>query len=87
MLSRLFVAALLTFAGATVVAAQGEVTIPSDAQVERMEERAITSNPFDDSGAPSVRGGDEAEIRQFDRRAHRIDEQLMKDGQICSSCK
>jgi hypothetical protein len=87
MLSGLTLAALLTLAGATTVAAQGEVTIPSGAQLERMEERAITSDPLDDSGAHSVRGGEEAEIRQLDRRAHRIDEQLMNDGEICAGCK
>jgi hypothetical protein len=48
MLSRLVLAALLTVSGATMVAAQGEVTIPSDAQLERMEERAITTNPLHD---------------------------------------
>jgi hypothetical protein len=87
MLSRLVLAALLTVSGATIFAAQGEVTIPRDAQLERMEERAITTNPLDDSGARSVRGGEEAEIRQMDRRAHQIDEQLLKDGDICTGCK
>jgi hypothetical protein len=87
MLSRLVFAALLTVSGATIVAAQGEVTIPSDAQLERMEERAITTNPLDDRGAPAVRGGEEAENLQMDRRAHRIDERLIKDGGICTDCK
>jgi hypothetical protein len=87
MLSRLFLAALLTVSGATIVAAQGEVTIPTDAQLERMEERAITANPLDDRESRAVRGGEEAEIRQMDERARRIDEQLMRGGAICSDCK
>jgi hypothetical protein len=71
-----------------IVLAQGEVRIPSDAQLERMEERAITTPPLDGSGVPPrARGGQEAEIRQMDERAHRIDEQLMKGGAICTDCK
>jgi hypothetical protein len=72
-------------AGAVVVA-QGAVTIPSDAQMERMEERAITTDPLDVSEARGVRGGEEAEIQQMDRRAHRIDERLLKDDGICAGC-
>jgi hypothetical protein len=83
----MFVAAILTVSGATMVAAQGETTIPSDAQLERMEERAITTNPRADTGARNASGGEEAEIRQMDRRAHQIDERLMKDDGICSGCK
>jgi hypothetical protein len=37
--------------------AQGEVRIPSDAQLERMEERTITTPPLDVREAPRVRGG------------------------------
>ena|SRR5918993_4042563 len=69
-----------------IVLAQAEVRIPSDAQLERMEERAITTNPLDDSEASGFRGGDAAENRQMDRRAHRIDEQLLKDDGVCSGC-
>ena len=69
-----------------VVLAQGEVRIPSDAQLERMEERAITTNPLDVRGARAVPGGEEAEIQQMDRRAHRIDERLLKDDGICAGC-
>ncbi len=87
MLSRLIFATLMTVSGATIVAAQGEVSIPSDAALERMEERGITTNPLDDSGARAGPGGQEAEIRQMDRRAHRIDEQLIKDADICAGCK
>ena len=70
-----------------MVIAQGDVRIPTDAQLERMEERAITTPPLDVREAPRVRGGEEAEIRQMDERAHRIDEQLMGRGAICTDCK
>jgi hypothetical protein len=70
-----------------LVIAQGEVRIPSDAQLERMEERAITTPPLDVREAPRVRGGEEAEIRQMDERARRIDQQLMGGGAICTDCK
>ena len=70
-----------------MVIAQGEVRIPSDAQLERMEERAITTPPLDVREAPRVRGGEEAEIRQMDERARRIDQQLLGSGAICTDCK
>jgi hypothetical protein len=70
-----------------IVIAQGEVRIPSDAQLERMEERAITTPPLDVREAPRVRGGEEAEIRQMDERARRIDQQLLGSGAICTDCK
>jgi hypothetical protein len=53
-----------------------------------MEERAITTAPLDVRDAPRIRGsGEEAEIRQMDERAIRIDEQLLGSGAICSDCK
>jgi hypothetical protein len=71
-----------------MVIAQGEVRIPSDAQLERMEERAVTTPPLDVREAPRTRGrGEEAEIRQMDERARRIDEQLLGSGAICTDCK
>jgi hypothetical protein len=70
-----------------IVIAQGEVRIPSDAQLERMEERAITTSPLDVREAPRVRGGEEAEIPQMDERARRIDERLLGSGAICTDCK
>ncbi len=70
-----------------MVIAQGDVRIPSDAQLERMEERAITTPPLDVREAPRVRGGEEAEIREMDERARRIDEKLMGSGAICTDCK
>jgi len=39
------------------VLAQGGVQIPTDAQLERMEERAITTRPLD-ARAPRLRGGE-----------------------------
>jgi hypothetical protein len=70
-----------------LVIAQGEVRIPTDAQLERMEDRAITTPPLDVREAPRVRGGEEAEIRQMDERARRIDQQLLGSGAICTDCK
>jgi hypothetical protein len=71
-----------------LVLAQGETRIPSDAQLERMEERAMTTPPLDVGGAPPrLPGGEEAEIRQMNERARRIDERLMNGGAICSDCK
>ena len=73
--------------GGRIVLAQGEVQIPSDAQLERMEERAITTPPLDVSGAPGRGLGEGAEIRQMDERARRIDGQLLGGGAICTDCK
>ena len=71
-----------TAPGGRIVLAQGEVQIPSDAQLERMEERAITTPPLDVRGAPGRGLSEGAEIRQMDERARRIDKQLMGDGAI-----
>ena len=65
-----------------IVLAQAEVQIPSDAQLERMEERAITTPPLDVQGAPGRGLSEGAKIRQMDERARRIDKQLMGDGAI-----
>ena len=70
-----------------MVIAQGDVRIPNDAQLERMEERAITTPPVDARGTQRGVRGEEAEIRQMDERAHRIDERLMGSGAICTDCK
>ena len=70
-----------------MVIAQGDVRIPTDAQLERMEERAITTPPLDVRESRPAYAGEEAEIRQMDERAHRIDEQLMGSGAICTDCK
>ena len=70
-----------------LVIAQGDVRIPTDAQLERMEERAITTPPVDARGTQRGVRGEEAEIHQMDERAHRIDEQLMGSGAICADCK
>src|SRR5688572_22865917 len=70
-----------------MVVAQGDVRIPSDAQLGRMEERAITTPPLDVREAPRVRGGEEAENREMDERARRIDEKLLGSGAICTDCK
>ena len=70
-----------TAPGGRIVLAQA-VQIPSDAQLERMEERAITTPPLDVQGAPGRGLSEGAAIRQMDERARRIDKQLMGDGAI-----
>ena len=70
-----------------IVLAQAEVQIPSDAQLERMEERAITTPPLDVQGAPGRGLNEGAAIRQMDERARRIDKQLMGNGAICTDCE
>jgi hypothetical protein len=70
-----------------VIFAQGDIRIPSDAQLERMEERAIITSPLDVGGAPPrLRSGEEAEIRAMDERDRRMDERLLRGG-ICADCK
>lgn len=65
--------------------AQSEVTIPTDAQINRMEQQAITTPPLNDSEGV-LQGSQGAQIRQMDRRAHRIDEKLLKDDGVCDGC-
>jgi hypothetical protein len=72
---------------ARVFLAQAEVQIPSDTQLERMEGRGITASPLNASGAAGASRGEEAEIRQMDEHARRIDKQLMGDSAICADCK
>jgi hypothetical protein len=76
-----------TAPGGRIVIAQGEVQIPSDAQLERMEERAITTPPLDVRGAPGRGLSEGAGIRQMDERARRIDERLMGGDAICADCE
>ncbi|HLM20240.1 MAG TPA: hypothetical protein VK390_01795 [Propionibacteriaceae bacterium] len=76
-----------TAPGGRIVLAQAEVQIPSDAQLERMEERAITTPPLDVQGAPGRGLNEGAAIRQMDERARRIDKQLMGNGAICTDCE
>ena len=49
----------------------------------RLGHELVGADPEDVAG---VRG-EEAEIRQMDERAHRIDQQLMGRGAICTDCK
>ena len=76
-----------TDAGTRIILAQGEIRIPSDAQLERMEEQGIATPPLDTRGAPGRGLSEGAQIRQMDERARRIDEQLMGDGAICADCE
>ena len=71
--------------GSRVRVAQGEVRIPSDAQIGRMERDAISTPPLDVSEGRQT-GGEGAEIRKMDRRARSIDEKLLKDGGVCRDC-
>lgn len=65
--------------------AQGEVAIPTEGQIDRMERDAITVPPLDVSEG-AQRGGEAAEIRQMDRRARRVDEKLLTDDGVCNGC-
>ncbi len=64
--------------------AQAQIEIPSDAQLDRMEQREIVTPPLYDGGAVSD-GSIAAENRQMEEQAHRIDEKLLRGG-ICSGC-
>ena len=86
-LSRHLQAIAAHIAPGVLALAQAEVRIPSDAQLERIEERAITTPPLDAGAAPGAKGSEEAEIRQMDERDRRIDQQLMGRGAICADCK
>lgn len=64
--------------------AQAQIQIPSDAQLNRMEQQEIVTPPlYDGRGANG--GGIAAEDRQMDEQAHRIDEKLLRGG-ICGGC-
>jgi hypothetical protein len=61
------------------------VTIPTEAQIDRMEQDAIATPPLDVS-AGAQRGDQGARIRQMDERAHRVDEKLLTDDGVCRGC-
>ncbi|GJE13593.1 hypothetical protein [Methylobacterium longum] len=61
--------------------AQGTVTIPSDAELNRLEREAITTPPLDVSGTPP-RGGGGAR----DRRERRIERRPPERGGACDDC-
>lgn len=65
--------------------AQGEVAIPSEGQIDRMERDAITVAPLDVSEG-AQRGGEAAEIRQMDRRDRRVDGKLLTEDGVCDGC-
>ena len=65
--------------------AQGTVTIPTEAQINRMERDSIMTPPLDvDDGVQ--RGSEGSKIRQMDRRDHRIDQRLLTDDGVCDDC-
>ncbi|WP_336489452.1 hypothetical protein [Methylobacterium nigriterrae] len=85
-----FALLLGTFGGAaqaspSVRVAQGTVTIPNDAQINRLERDSITTPPLDVSEGVQ-RGSQGAQIRQMDRRDHRIDQKLLKHDGVCDDC-
>ena len=64
--------------------AQAEIRIPSDAQLERMEQQGIVTPPlYDGNGAHD--GSIATQDRQMEEQAHRIDEKLLRGG-ICRDC-
>ena len=86
----LFTLPLLSIAAGTACAepqlrlAQAQIQIPSDAQLDRMEQQEIVTPPLYDGGGASG-GGIVAEDRQMDEQARRIDEKLLRGG-ICGGC-
>ena len=72
-------------AGPSVHMAQGTVTIPTDAQLDRMERDSISTPPLDVSEG-AQRGGQGAEIKQMHRRDHRTDQKLLKHDGVCDDC-
>ncbi|MGH1573504.1 hypothetical protein ACRAWG_26105 [Methylobacterium sp. P31] len=79
------VAAGSTHVDARVRLAQGSVTIPSDAQLNRLEREAITTPPLDVGETPP-RDEQGAQGRQRDRRDRRIDRRLPERGGACDDC-
>jgi len=66
------------------VLAQAQIQIPSDAQLDRMEQQGIATPPLS-VGSGQGDGSIAAENRQMEEQAHRIDEKLLRGG-ICSGC-
>ncbi len=68
---------------------QGTVTIPSDAELNRLEREAITTPPLDVSGSPP-RNGKAARDRPKDqsrvRRERRIEQTAPSRGSACDDC-
>ena len=63
---------------------QSEIRIPSDAQLEQLEREGITTPTLDVSGAPAMKGTEESQDQQMERRSREIDQKVMKG--ICSDC-
>jgi hypothetical protein len=66
------------------VLTQGELRIPSDAQLEQLERQGIATPTLDVSDAPAMKGSEESQDRQMERRSRAIDQKVMKG--ICSDC-
>src|SRR3954447_14090552 len=57
---------------------QGEIRIPSDARLEQLERRGIATPPLNASGAPALKGTEESQDQQMERRSREIDQKAMK---------
>src|SRR3954471_22733110 len=67
-----------------LVLAQAQIQIPSDAQLDRMEQQGIATAPLY-AGSGQGDGGIAAENRRMEQQAHEIDEKLLRGG-ICGGC-
>jgi hypothetical protein len=68
-----------------VAVAQAEIRIPSDAELDRMERKAIATPPLDVSGAPVLKGSERSQDLQMDRQDVIVDQEVMRG--ICADCK
>lgn len=64
---------------------QGSVTIPTDAQLDRLQRQSITTPPLDVSG-PAPSNEPKARERHRDRRDRRIDHGGPGRGGACDDC-
>ena len=70
---------------APVAIAQAEIRIPTDAELDRMERKAIVTPPLDVGDAPALKGSEENQDLQMDRKDVIIDREVMRG--ICADCK
>jgi len=63
--------------------AQGEVQIPTDAQLDRMERGDIATPPLS-VGAAGVNASEQSEDRSLDQQDRAIDRKVMRG--ICTGC-
>jgi hypothetical protein len=70
--------------GPLLMLTQSEIRIPTDAQLERLERGGMATSPLDVSDAPAMKGTEESQDQQMERRSRAIDQKVMKG--ICSDC-